>query len=80
MTGVRLFIVAALFASLLAGCDNKSGAGAAPPPPPVTGTELAWLAKDDPLPFLAMWPRLAKPLASARHDHGRAKNATDGAR
>src|SRR5882724_2202793 len=36
MTGVRLFIVAALFASLLAGCDNKSGAGAAPPPPPVT--------------------------------------------
>ena len=57
-----------------------SGYPAAPPPPPVTATELAWLAKDDPLPFLAMWPRLAKPLASARHDHGRAKNATDGAR
>jgi predicted ATP-grasp superfamily ATP-dependent carboligase len=57
-----------------------SGYPAAPSPPPVTATELAWLAKDDPLPFLAMWPRLAKPLASARHDHGRAKNATDGAR
>ena len=57
-----------------------SGYPAAAPPPPVTATELAWLAKDDPLPFLAMWPRLAKPLASARHDHGRAKNATDGAR
>ena len=27
-------------------------------------TELAWLAYDDPLPFLAMWPRLVKPLAS----------------
>jgi len=36
MIGVRLFFVAALFASLLAGCDNKPGAGAAPPPPPVT--------------------------------------------
>jgi len=36
MTGVRLFFVAALFAGLLAGCDNKPGAGAAPPPPPVT--------------------------------------------
>src|SRR3954464_5044414 len=36
MIGVRVFIVAALFASLLAGCDNKPGAGAAPPPPPVT--------------------------------------------
>jgi multidrug efflux system membrane fusion protein len=36
MIGLRLFIVAALFASLLAGCDNKPGAGAAPPPPPVT--------------------------------------------
>jgi multidrug efflux system membrane fusion protein len=36
MIGLRLFIVAALLASLLAGCDNKPGAGAAPPPPPVT--------------------------------------------
>ena len=36
MTGVRLLIVAALLAGLLAGCDNKPGAGAAPPPPPVT--------------------------------------------
>ena len=36
MIGVRLFIVSALFAGLLAGCDNKPVAGAAPPPPPVT--------------------------------------------
>src|SRR5258708_111974 len=35
MIGARLFIVAALLASLLAGCDNKPVAGA-PPPPPVT--------------------------------------------
>ena len=30
-----------------------------------SSTELAWLAWDDPLPFLAMWPRAAK-LAAAR--------------
>ena len=36
MTGARLFVVAALLAGLLAGCDNKPVAGAAPPPPPVT--------------------------------------------
>jgi len=36
MIGARLFIVAALLAGLLAGCDSKPGAGAAPPPPPVT--------------------------------------------
>src|ERR1051326_1896647 len=36
MIGARLFIVAALLAGLLAGCDNKPGAGAAPPPPSVT--------------------------------------------
>src|SRR5471032_3066458 len=35
MIRARLFIVAALLASLLAGCDNKP-VGAAPPPPPVT--------------------------------------------
>ena len=35
MIGARPFIVAALLASLLAGCDNKPVAGA-PPPPPVT--------------------------------------------
>jgi multidrug efflux system membrane fusion protein len=35
MIGARLFIVAALFAGFLAGCDNKPVAGA-PPPPPVT--------------------------------------------
>jgi multidrug efflux system membrane fusion protein len=36
MIGARLFIVAAFFAGLLAGCDNKPVAGGAPPPPPVT--------------------------------------------
>src|SRR5580693_7713575 len=36
MIGARLFIVAALLAGLLAGCDSKPGAGGAPPPPPVT--------------------------------------------
>src|SRR4051812_27718831 len=36
MIGARLFIVAALLAAVLAGCDNKPGAGVAPPPPPVT--------------------------------------------
>ena len=36
MIAARPFIVAALLAGLLAGCDNKPGAGAAPPPPPVT--------------------------------------------
>src|SRR3954466_10622514 len=36
MIGVRLFIVAALLAGLLAGCDNKPVGGAGPPPPPVT--------------------------------------------
>jgi D-aspartate ligase len=29
-----------------------------------TSTELAWAARDDPVPYVAMWPRLAKPLAS----------------
>jgi multidrug efflux system membrane fusion protein len=33
MIGLRLFIVAAALAGLLAGCDNKPVAGAAPPPP-----------------------------------------------
>src|SRR3954468_5169884 len=33
MIGARLFIVAALLAAVLAGCDNKPGAGVAPPPP-----------------------------------------------
>jgi hypothetical protein len=59
---------------------HGSGYPAAVSPPPATATELAWLAKDDPLPFLAMWPRLAKPLAVARRDHGRAKDTTGGAR
>ena len=34
--GVRLFIIAAFAAAVLAGCDNKPVAGGAPPPPPVT--------------------------------------------
>jgi D-aspartate ligase len=59
---------------------HGSGYPATAAPPPVTATELAWLAKDDPLPFLAMWPRLAKPLASARRNHGRGHDATAGAR
>jgi predicted ATP-grasp superfamily ATP-dependent carboligase len=29
-----------------------------------TSTELAWATRDDPVPFFAMWPRLAGPLAS----------------
>jgi len=33
MIGARLFIVAALFAGILAGCDNKPVASAPPPPP-----------------------------------------------
>src|SRR5215203_4738030 len=36
MIGVRLFIIAALAAIGLAGCDNKPVADGAPPPPPVT--------------------------------------------
>jgi predicted ATP-grasp superfamily ATP-dependent carboligase len=42
-----------------------SGYPSAPPVPRPTSTELAWLASDDPLPFLAMWPRLGKPLLEA---------------
>ena len=34
------------------------------PPPRPGATELAWAARDDPLPFAAMWLRLAMPLAS----------------
>jgi len=44
---------------------GRSGYPGAPPPPRHASTELAWLARDDPLPFLAMWPRLAKPVADA---------------
>jgi D-aspartate ligase len=29
-----------------------------------TSTELAWAARDDPVPFFAVWPRLAMPLVS----------------
>jgi len=67
---------------VLARLAYRGGSGypAAPPPPPVTGTEFAWLAKDDPIPFLAMWPRLAQPLVAARQGHKQAKHAADGAR
>jgi hypothetical protein len=41
-----------------------SGYPARPEPPRTAPTELAWLASDDPLPFLAMLPRLAKPVAT----------------
>jgi predicted ATP-grasp superfamily ATP-dependent carboligase len=44
---------------------RKSTTYSAPSAPVrATSTELAWAARDDPVPFLAMWPRLAKPLAS----------------
>jgi D-aspartate ligase len=56
-----------------------NGYPAAPPPPPAVSTELAWLAKDDFLPFLAIWPRLVKPLAAARPRRRRTKLATGGA-
>ena len=36
----------------------------AAPKPPRAPTQLAWLAPDDPLPFLAMLPRLANPAAA----------------
>jgi len=42
-----------------------SGYPSAPPVPRPASTELAWLARDDLLPFLAMWPRLGKPAAEA---------------
>jgi D-aspartate ligase len=41
------------------------GYPAAPPPPRPVSTEVAWLARDDMLPFLAMWPRLGQQLASS---------------
>ena len=63
---------------MLARLAYRGGTGypAAPPPPRPGVTEFAWLAKDDPLPFLAMWPRLPKcwPLTAAA-----AKRTADGA-
>ena len=53
--------------------QGRSGYPAAPPPPPLATTEFAWLAKDDPLPVLAIWPRLVKPPAAACRDHGRCR-------
>ena len=40
------------------GGHRGNGYPAAPVPPPAAGTELAWLATDDPLPFFAMFPYL----------------------
>jgi D-aspartate ligase len=40
------------------GGHRGNGYPAAPAPPPATGTALAWLAADDPLPFFAMIPYL----------------------
>jgi D-aspartate ligase len=54
---------------------GRTGYPAAPRPPRPAATEFAWLAKDDPLPFLAMWPR----LPGARRGKGWAKHTADGA-
>jgi D-aspartate ligase len=45
-----------------------------------TSTELAWAARDDPVPFFAMWPRLAKPLASNLGRTFRARSRRQNAR
>jgi predicted ATP-grasp superfamily ATP-dependent carboligase len=57
-----------------------NGYPAAPPPPPPVSTELAWLSKDDFLPFLAIWPRLVKPLGAALRERRRSKHAVGGVR
>jgi D-aspartate ligase len=44
--------------------DRRSTRSRHLPRPQPGATELAWAARDDPLPFAAMWPRLAMPLAS----------------
>jgi D-aspartate ligase len=56
-----------------AGGHRGNGYPAAPAPPPAAGTELAWLAADDPLPFLAMLPYLGGG-ARARRNHGARRN------
>ena len=43
---------------------RKSAYSTPSAPVRATSTELAWAARDDPVPFFAMWPRLAAPLAS----------------
>ena len=45
---------------------GERGSGYRTPSAPgrATETELAWLAPDDPLPFLAMLPRFAAPAMS----------------
>lgn len=48
------------------GSDRGNGYPAAPTPPRARGTELAWLAADDPLPCLAMLPFLGSG-ARTRH-------------
>jgi D-aspartate ligase len=59
---------------------GRGGYPAAPPPPPRPrgrgGRELAWLAADDPLPFLAMLPR----MVTSRRPTGRAHSSGGGSR
>ena len=55
-----------------------SGYAAAPPAPPQAITELAWLAKDDLLPFLAIWPRLVTPLVTTTRNRIRRQRAAKG--
>jgi D-aspartate ligase len=58
-----------------------SGQARSSVPRHATSTELAWMAPDDPIPFLAVWPRFAKPAVAylgrirprraGPHDHHR---------
>jgi D-aspartate ligase len=41
-----------------------SGLARSSAPRHATSTELAWLAADDPVPFLAAWPRFAQPAGA----------------
>lgn len=43
----------------------RSSTGGAPLARHAASTELAWAARDDPVPLLAMCPRLSRPLMSA---------------
>jgi D-aspartate ligase len=51
------------------GGQAGNGYPAAPPPPPTAGTELAWFAADDPLPFFAMVPYLGSGARTRRGGH-----------
>jgi hypothetical protein len=78
-TGRRIVVEHIDVVARLAYRDGN-GYPAAPPPPPSVSTERAWLAKDDFLPFLAIWPRVVKPAVAARQEHRRTKRAADGVR